>query len=381
MASVEKLPSGKWRGVYRTAEGKRRSKSFAHKAAAQRWATAQEHDVRDKGSLRDPARGRMRWGAWAEEWWPSRGLSAGAERSQRILHRRYVEPRWGDVELRAIEHLAVQSWVIELGRALSASSVRQAFYQLSASMKAAVRAGHVETNPCSATRLPTLPPAPERYLRREESDRLIAAMMHPEHRVLAEVLFESGLRIGEAVALHRHRVDFDRGVIDVVEAYDQAERIIRPYPKSKQSRSVPLSDHLAGVLLEHLQERPARGRCGFEHAPGSPCHSPLVIVGPNGALCDPHNYTNRTWQVALSRAELGRARVHDARHSYASRVLAGGVSLARLQLLLGHDSITTTMRYAHLVPDANDEVRSALARSPRGTERGTLRAVKAVNGE
>lgn len=374
MASVEKLPSGKWRGLYRTSEGKRRSKTFAHKAAAQRWATAQEHDVRDRGSLRDPARGRMKWKAWAELWSPSRGLSAGAERSQATLYKNHVLPRWGDVELRAIEHLAVQAWVVELGRELSASSTRQAFYLLSSSMKAALRAGHVESNPCTGTRLPTLPPAPERYFRQEESDRLIAAMSHQEHRVLAEVLFEAGLRIGEAVALHQHRVDFHRGVIDVVEAWDSADRLIKPYPKGKRSRSVPLSDHLSEILSEHLKERPGRGRCGFDHAPGSPCHSPLVLVGPHGALIDPHNYTNRTWKLALAAADLGDARVHDARHSYASRILAGGVSLARLQLLLGHDSITTTMRYAHLVPDATDEVRAALARG-RGPARGTPRLV------
>lgn len=376
MASVEQLPSGKWRGVYRTAEGKRRSRTFTHKTAARRWATAQEHEVRDRGSLRDPARGRVKWGAWAEEWWPSRGLSAGAEQSQRGLYRHHVAPRWAEVELRAIEHLAVQSWVVELGRELSASSTRQAFYLLSSSMKAALRAGHVETNPCTGTRLPTLPPAPERYFRREESDVLIAAMTHREHRVLAEVLFEAGLRIGEAVALHRHRVDLGRGVIDVVEAYDQDERVIKSYPKGKRSRTVPLSDHLAAVLVDHLRERPDRGRCGFDHAPGSSCHSPLVLVGPNGALVDPHNYSGRTWKAALRGAGLGDARVHDARHSYASRVLAGGVSLARLQLLLGHDSITTTMKYAHLVPDANDEVRAALS---RGSERGTPRRLTAVN--
>jgi site-specific recombinase XerD len=55
--------------------------------------------------------------------------------------------------------------------------------------------------------------------------------------------------------------------------------------------------------------------------------------------------------------------VHDCRHTYASRLVTAGVSLARVQYLLGHESITTTQRYSHLQDDGHDEVRAALAGS------------------
>ncbi len=373
--AVEQLPSGRWRGIYRTSEGKRRSKVFDHKRAAQRWAEHEAHEVRERGSVYDPIHGKVKWHVWAEAWWPSRGLSSGAEQSQRVLYRRFVEPRWGDVDLRAVEHLAVQAWVVEIGARLSESSTKQAFYLLSSSMKAALRAGHIAANPCQGVRLPKLPPAPERFLTYAESDRLIEAMPHPEHRILTEVLFEAGLRIGEAVGLHRHRVDLDRGTLHVVEKWSETDGLMEPHPKYGQDRVIPISDRLASKLLEHLTTRPAAGECGFRHERDASCRSPLVVLGPRGAVISPHNFNFRTWNAALRKAKIGPARVHDARHSYASRLIDEGVSMERLRQLLGHQSITTTQRYAHLLSDGHDEVRAAQARGRRGTPRGTTASV------
>ena len=371
MAWTEKTPSGRVRGCYRTAEGKKRYKTFDHAKAAKRWAEAEEQKVVD-GSRRDPARGRMKWSTWADQWWPSRQLEPGALRSQTSLREHYVEPRWGDVPLNEIDHLSVQTWVNGLTPHLSASSAQQAYYQLSASLKAAVRAGLLDASPCYGIRLPRRPPAPERYL----SDAELGAVLHHMdgvYRVLVEVLVETGMRIGEAVVLHEHRIDWDARTIDVIEKWDQYEKVIRAYPKGKKRRTVPLTDHLAEVLAAWLADVPVYTGCGFAHEKGSLCRSALVMVGPRGAVIDPHNFTNVKWSDAIDRAGIGHARPHDLRHTYASRLITGGVSIARLQKLLGHDSITTTERYAHLISEGHDEVRDALARHNRGAPQGADR--------
>jgi integrase len=367
VAWTESTPSGKWRGAYRTADGRRRYKTFDHKRAAERWAQSEEQKVVD-GSRRDPARGRMTWARWCEQWWPSRSLETGALRSQVSLRDHHVLPRWGTVPLNEISHLDIQTWVNQLGKVLSASSTQQTYYMLSASMKAAVRAGVLDVSPCFGVKLPRRPPAPERYLSDQEVDDLFHHFDEP-YRTLVEVLVETGMRIGEAVALHRHRVDFDRLTIDVIENW--ADHTMRAYPKSKRRRTLPISAHLAGVLSAHLAGREGATRCGFAHVKGSPCRSEVVILGPRGAVIDAHNFSNVKWSEALALSGIGHARVHDLRHTYASRMLSAGVSLARLQLLLGHEAITTTMRYAHLIDDGHDEVRDALARRGQGAGRGT----------
>ena len=60
----------------------------------------------------------------------------------------------------------------------------------------------------------------------------------------------------------------------------------------------------------------------------------------------------RPWGVIRVRAGLEDVRVHDLRHSYASRALALGESLPMIGRLLGHANVETTARYAHLSQDS-----------------------------
>ncbi len=64
------------------------------------------------------------------------------------------------------------------------------------------------------------------------------------------------------------------------------------------------------------------------------------------------------WQIVRERAGLKEVRLHDLRHSFASRALALGESLTMIGKLLGHTQIQTTARYAHL---ARDSVKASAA--------------------
>ena len=67
----------------------------------------------------------------------------------------------------------------------------------------------------------------------------------------------------------------------------------------------------------------------------------------------------KPWRRIRARAELEDVRIHDLRHSYASRALALGESLTMIGKLLGHTQVQTTARYAHL---ARDSIQTAAAR-------------------
>ena len=85
--------------------------------------------------------------------------------------------------------------------------------------------------------------------------------------------------------------------------------------------------------------------------------NPWVIAGP-----EPGRHLsnlNFPWLVVRKRAGLEDVRIHDLRHSFASRALALGESLTMIGKLLGHRQVQTTARYAHL---ARESVKTSAAR-------------------
>ena len=104
-------------------------------------------------------------------------------------------------------------------------------------------------------------------------------------------------------------------------------------PKTKHgTREINLTAQLVSVLKTHHRLR-----------------TPGDFVFPN----DERNFRSRVWHPALRRAGLRAVRIHDARHTYCSHLLASGVDVIRVARLMGHckPSITSDV-YGHCIPDA-----------------------------
>lgn len=380
MAWAETLPAGGFRGCYRNAEGKKRSsktgddgRPFVRRKQAEAWALGQEEKSRRTG--RDLTAGRMPWGRWCDEWLPTRRIEASTKRSGAPILRN-VRERWDAVPLNEIAPMALRRWVRELEQRYAPSSIEKHFYLLSASLKAAQAEGLIDVNPCRGVELPPLPPAEERYLTDAEISQIMYRLDGP-YRVLGEILVGTGMRLSEACGLHWHRVNLARGTVDVIETWDLDDNAMKAYPKGKKRRTVPMTEELVELLVRWRDMHGGgEGVCGRDHAryaaarrraeargidPTDRCQSALVVPGPKGAPLNNHGFGKRHWKRAVTKAGIVGATPHALRHTYASRLLTAGVSLARVQKLLGHESIVTTERYAHLIDDGHDEVRAALA--------------------
>ena len=169
----------------------------------------------------------------------------------------------------------------------------------------------------------------ERFLTDEEFRRLgqVLSAMEAEGRLPAHpaaalrLLMLTGCRRNEIVQLAWKDVDLAAGEIRL--------------PDSKTgARLVPLSPAAARVLAElpRIED------------------NPWVIPGrkPGKHLADLNHY----WDRVREEADLKDVRIHDLRHSFASRALALGESLSMIGKLLGHNKIDTTARYAHLARDS-----------------------------
>jgi len=356
VAWAEKLPSGRYRGMFRDALGRRRSAgTFTHKPRAERAAAAREEQAR-RSIFADSEAYRRPWGEWCDEWWPTREVEASTEIVDAGRRRVHLDPRWATVPVGAIRRHDVKEWAASMRRAgVGPGTVQHAVHLLSASLNAAVDNEIIESNPASRIKLPGSAQAQERYLTLEEYAAVVEELPTSYDQLLVEMLAYTGLRWGEVAGLHWNRVDLGRGLVRVVETYDERSGVIKAYPKSRRLRSVPLTRR----LVTQLAEVDRTSECGLQHKVGV-CRSGLVFTSDEGNVVRNSNWSSRVWRPAVERAAIGHCRIHDLRHTYASWLLQAGRPLAEVGQLLGHVSPATTQRYAHLAEAPYDAVLAAL---------------------
>ena len=120
-----------------------------------------------------------------------------------------------------------------------------------------------------------------------------------------------------------------------------------------EAQELKLRDSKTGPRTVSLSPEAAAVLAGIDKMPGNPWVIPGTRPGQRlSSLFEP-------WRRVRARAGLDDVRLHDLRHSYASRALALGESLPVIAKLLGHAQIQTTARYTHLTRDA---VRDAATR-------------------
>lgn len=362
MGWVETLPSGKFQGRYRNRDGKVRSVgTFTQRKQAQREADKIESDQRQSGAV-DLDGGKIRWGDWFDSWHASRIMSYATEKNYRSTVKNHIRPYWGETKLADIGHVDVAKWIKKLHTSgASPHTIYNARTIFKASLQAAVDGNRLVRNPAKGVRLPDKPDATERFLTREEVDA-ITFYMSDLNALIVWTAVQTGLRFGELAGLHWHRLDLDRGVLHVVEKYDQAADRIDPVPKDKEKRTVPLPADLVTKLRRHANATPRHRTCGLSHTAGR-CKGDLVFRGPRGAALKSNAWGVGPWRKALDLAGVAdRVRVHDMRHTFASWLIQQGVPTADIARVMGHSDTEVTARYAHLQDtDSDAKIRAAMA--------------------
>jgi integrase/recombinase XerD len=167
-------------------------------------------------------------------------------------------------------------------------------------------------------------------------------------RALLELLYASGLRIGEALGLDRDDLSLDGGYVRVL-------------GKGNRERLVPVGEPALEALARWLGEARAAGpaRATVAAGEGRRAADPLFTGARGGRMGRMAAW--RAVQRAARRAGLAEhVTPHTLRHSFATHLLEGGADLRVVQELLGHASIETTQLYTHLT---GERIRQVYARA------------------
>jgi len=211
-------------------------------------------------------------------------------------------------------------------------------------------------------------------LSREEVERLLSCL-EGSPRLVASILYGSGLRLLEALQLRVKDLDFARGEVTIREAKGGRDRV-SVLPNALQQ---PLKAQVRRVREQHELDlsadhgwAPLPGALARKY-PNAPRQLAWQFLFPS-ARCTRDRRTGRVgrWhmaetsvqrqvKVAVARAGITkRATCHSLRHSFATHLLERGQDIRTVQELLGHRSVSTTMIYTHVLNRGGLGVRSPL---------------------
>jgi integrase len=339
--------------VYSKRDRRKIRRTFPTHAAARSWRAQAQREV-ETGARRAASRLTVRraadaWldGARSGEVRTRSGATykPSAIRGYEQALRLRVLPAIGGARLADLTTADLQR-LVDLWQAegLGASTIRNTIKPLQAIYRRArVREG-LPINPTVGLELPAARGRRERIVPPETAAMLIAALPAEERALWATALY-AGLRLGELRALRWDAVDLAGGTIEVRGSWDPKEGPIAPKSAAGR-RKVPVPAALRDVLVEH---RLASGR-----GEGLVFSRDGLRPFSSGAAS---KRADRAWRAA----GLESIRLHEARHTFASFMIAAGVNAKALSTYMGHGSITITFdRYGHLMPGNEAEAAGLL---------------------
>jgi integrase/recombinase XerC len=223
---------------------------------------------------------------------------------------------------------AGESGAVSLGRKLSAI---RSFYRF------LVREGDVGANPARGVASPRRPrPLPEALPEAEiaalvEAPAPLSEPLALRDRAFLELLYASGLRVSELVAL-------DQGAVDL------AEGLVRVLGKRRKERIVPVGKPARGAIARYLEA----GRPALAAGPDGARARGALFLNYRGGRLSSRSVARRLDQWVLASGMPRHVHPHVLRHSFATHLLGNGADLRGIQELLGHASLSTTQRYTHL---------------------------------
>lgn len=341
--------TGKRRQLWHTVRGTKRE-------AEKRLAELVHHA--DTGQYSLPS--KVTVGGFMERWlrdyaWPN--LSPETAQVYEVITQKHLAPALGAIPLQQLTPERLQAYYADklaTGRrdgkgGLSPRTVRHHHRLLHVALVNAVKWRLVQRNPADAVDAP-------KYRRKEmqtfDQDGLgafLASIRDSEYYPLFYTLLYTGLRRAEALALRWQDVDLDFGQVSVNRSLHHLRdgSFVFQQPKTEKSRRlVALPPSAAIVLRQHRDtQRAQRLLVGLPVSDAD-----LVFAHLDGSPLLPLTVTH-AWKRLAKQAGVPHIRLHDARHTHATLMLAQGVHPKIVSERLGHSSVAITLDvYSHILP-------------------------------
>ena len=233
----------------------------------------------------------------------------------------------------AVDQLLLRSWLVRLHKSgLAKATIGRKVSALKSFFRHLQAQGLLAANPTAHLSSPRQEKKQAAFLSVDEVFALLEQVYSgtdpPElrNRAILELLYSSGLRVGELVGL-------------AVGDLDPVQGQIRVLGKGAKERVVPVGSQALRVLEEYLAAwRPVREKSGTQ----------AFFLNQRGGRLSARSVWNILDKGLTRLAAARRISPHGLRHSFATHLLGGGADLRAVQEMLGHASLSTTQKYTAL---------------------------------
>ena len=335
MASYEKRGK-KTRVVVSVTEGtvrKKVSRTFATKKEAQKWAVKMEAERNDGINI---AGSSLTYAEYCEQWVHDFKIDNVKPITAKMYlsHIKTIKNIFGSITLSQLSHAVLQHTLDEYGENKQTSTVNALLVTIKASLKDALYDGYIPRDIFSRVKPHGKKERPERVkaLSAAQFEKLQAYLFNNAHDInnlCILTMLETGIRVGECLALNYNDVNTLFDTISVTKTYSSDLHTITK-PKTKTSvRNIKVTHELAQMLTNRLDRR------NYERFFN-------MTIFPVG----------RHLKELLDYLDLPQITVHGLRHSHASYLLYKGVSINYVSARLGHaNTAITQLVYAHMLPE------------------------------
>jgi len=345
--SIRQLSSGRYQAVIKH-DGRRMSRTFETKAAAQGFLKIQKQDITDGVWVPTNSDGGLapKFSEYAPNWLARRNLKPRTRHDYQLILDAHLIPTWGDVRLDRISVDEVEQW--HDGLLPDAPTQRAHTYSLLRTiLNTAWQKGIISANPCrvpgagaskrkSTTEIPTA----------AQVAALADAMPSQKYRLMVLMAAWCGLRFGELTELRGR--DIKDGTVKVSRAVSRVggQYIVGDTKSEAGMRTLTIPSFIQDELDVYLADV-AAGELVFPSAINHEHMAPSALY--------------KVYYRARDKVGLPTLRWHDLRHFQGTMFALTGATLAEIQGRLGHSTVQAAMRYQGVAKGRDAELTERMA--------------------
>lgn len=353
--SISIRPNGKYIAQLPADEiGKRRSKYFDTKTAANNWLNEQIY-LTNKGLINTNS--NLTTSDYLERWlryWKNQVGEKAIKQYSQIVNQ-YILPYLGKYQLVELKPLLINQLMEKLSNNGIGSRTIQLVYTIfHIALNQAVKEDLLVRNPLDRVNRPKHKNKEIEPLRETEVTQFFISCRGHRLEALFNIAFKTGMRKGEILGLKWSDINWEEKSVRVQRQVQRisGKGLVLVHPKTQSSiRTIYLGEDAILALKKHSEQQYLEQQIAGKKWQENDLVFPSRVGTPydQGAL-------DKEYKKLLKQANIRDVRFHDIRHTTTSLLIKKGVPIKVIQVMLGHEDISTTLRvYSHVYPEMLEE--------------------------